>query len=305
MVQYDKSTAHEVRRRVADHLQSNGIFADLKRIVADVVGGVEGDATLSAISQKDLITQIVREQGGPSPALPPAASDDCLLHITMLGGRAFVDSVVRGQSDKGSLRLCLQFGEQRFASRSVPSCAEPAFADTFLLRLPLPADLASYAGKGASRGEQRAQALLRLKQPVHLVVLQRRGQQEVLLSSLLLEWRKVLQAGRCVLSAELPGVGPQARMPVGSLELRLELLPSLDAEERVGGDELLAQLQREREAEVSAERRFFDYAKQWWAGCVRGTRRPASPATPPQQPAWWLQGAGRSCAPQSAATSAT
>ena len=37
MVQYEKSQALEVRRRVAEHLQQNGIFADLKKIVADVV----------------------------------------------------------------------------------------------------------------------------------------------------------------------------------------------------------------------------------------------------------------------------
>ena len=60
--------------------------------------------------------------------------------------------------------------------------------------------------------------------------------------------------------------------------------------QRIQASEAHQAAQREREAEVSAERRFFDYAKQWWAGCVRGTRRPGSPATPPHEPAWWLQG---------------
>ena len=68
MVQYDKSQALEVRRRVAEHLQQNGVFADLKKIVADVIGGVESDETLSAINQKELIQQIVSEQGGASPS---------------------------------------------------------------------------------------------------------------------------------------------------------------------------------------------------------------------------------------------
>ena len=261
MVQYDKSQALEVRRRVAEHLQQNGVFADLKKIVADVIGGVESDETLSAINQKELIQQIVSEQGGASPS-SSAASDDCLLHLSMLGGRAFVDAI--RDATKGPVRLCLHFGAQRFAGRPVAYCEEPAFADTFLLRLPLPPELPNAGAADLSRDARRVQALLQLKQPVHVLVLQKRGQQEVLLSSLLVEWRKVLQSGRCVLSAELPGLGAQARLPVGSLEMRLELLPAFHAEERAAEAELLETLKRERELEVGAERRFFEYAKGWW-----------------------------------------
>ena len=163
MVQYDKSQALEVRRRVAEHLQQNGVFADLKKIVADVIGGVESDETLSAINQKELIQQIVGEQGGASPS-PPTASDDCLLHLTMLGGRAFVDAIQ--DATKGPVRLCLHFGAQRFAGRPVAYCEEPAFADTFLLRLPLPPELPNAGAEGLSRDARRVQALLQLKQPV-------------------------------------------------------------------------------------------------------------------------------------------
>ena len=258
----DKQTALEIRRRVSEHLSQKGVFDDLKRIVAEVVGS-GGDETLAAINQKDVIAQIVREQGGATaPALPAGSSDDSFLHLTLLGGRAFVDSIMVSSGDAngaGPVRLCLHFGQQRFSSRPVAFSAEPSFDDTFLLRLPLPPDAA-----GASSAAARAQALLRVKQPIHLLVLQRRGQRDVLLSSLLLEWRKVLQAGRCVLSAELPGVGAHAKLPVGSLEVRLELLPALLAEERPTEAQLLAVLKREREVEVAAERRLFDHAKEWW-----------------------------------------
>ena len=255
----DKQTSLEIRRRVSEHLSQNGVFDDLKRIVAEVVGS-GGDETLAAINQKDVIAKIVQQQGGAAtPVLPAGSSDDSFLHLTLLGGRAFVDSIMVSAGDAsgaGPVRLCLHFGQQRFSSRPVAFSAEPSFDDTFLLRLPLPS--------GASSGAARAQALLRVKQPIHLLVLQRRGQRDVLLSSLLLEWRKVLQAGRCVLSAELPGVGAHAKLPVGSLEVRLELLPALLAEERPTEAQLLAVLKREREVEVAAERRLFDHAKEWW-----------------------------------------
>ena len=51
---------------------------------------------------------------------------------------------------------------------------DPAFADTFLLRLPLPPELPNAGASGLSRDARRVQALLQLKQPVHLLVLQRR-----------------------------------------------------------------------------------------------------------------------------------
>ncbi len=126
---------------------------------------------------------------------------------------------------------------------------------------------------------------------------------EVLLSSLLVEWRKVLHAGRCVLSLELPGVGEESKLPVGVLEVgsrshalprptpphpapprttphhpalprppaaqvKLELLPLPAAESRLSEAEAHTSIKRERDAQVDAERRFFSYARTWWTSYV-------------------------------------
>ena len=95
--------------------------------------------------------------------------------------------------------------------------------------------------------------LLELPQPLHVLVLQKVDGREVLLSSLLVEWRKVLFGGRCNLAVELPGVGDQAKLPVGSLELRFELLPSLAPDAKLAEEEVVQRLQTERNAQVDTK----------------------------------------------------
>ena len=52
------------------------------------------------------------------------------------------------------------------------------------------------------------------------------AESEQLLLSCMVEWQQVLHKGRVTFSIELPGVGTEASLPVGSLKLKLELVPS-------------------------------------------------------------------------------
>ena len=170
----------------------------------------------------------------------------------------------------------------------MPYGSEPSWDDTFLLPLPIdpaatpPDPDAPMTAKGEKerigRGLRRANALLKLKAPIHVLVLQRRGGEETVLSSLLVEWRKVLQSGRCVISVELPGLGEQAKVPVGSLELRLELLPALRPSRCLAEAEVLLALKHERTLEADAERGSSSAARSW---CATARRR-AAPALPPE-----------------------
>lgn len=75
---------------------------------------------------------------------------------------------------------------------------------------------------------------------------------------------QVLHHGRHTLALELPGVGAEATLPVGALELKLELLPRPRAEAAMTEAEVYLTIKRERDAQVEAERRFFAYARAWW-----------------------------------------
>jgi centrosomal protein CEP76 len=189
----------------------------------------------------------------------------------------------------------MQFGSQRFRSRSVPYSAEPQWQDGVLLELP-PPDEATAAAIGAAgvpemATMERLRGLCRACEPIHVLVLHAVGGRERLLSSCMLEWRQVLHHvptarhlpislhasahhgallwqvlhhGRHTLALELPGVGAEATLPVGALELKLELLPRPRAEAAMTEAEVYLTIKRERDAQVEAERRFFAYARAWW-----------------------------------------
>ena len=77
---------------------------------------------------------------------------------------------------------------------------------------------------------------------------------------------------------ELLGVGSESKVPVGALDIRLELIPNLTYDEcgagnNVGNGEspsalkeevVMAQLASEKSRSTEKERLFLNYAKQWW-----------------------------------------
>ena len=254
---------------------------------------------IAAAHQRAVLAQIVAAHaGGAQPTLPSSDPRRAFLHVLLLGGRAFAQAIEAdeapgtaaaalpmeteeggGAADGaaasaagrfGSICACLQFGAQRFRSKPVPLTAEPELRDGFLVELPLPDETALLAAAAeslpAAATHERLRGLARLSVPMHLVLLRVGADgRETLLSSVIVEWRKALHAGKCTLSLELPGIGEQASLPVGVLELKLEVLPLPPAEARLTEAEALASIKRERDVEVDAERRFFAYARGWWA----------------------------------------
>ena len=279
-----------IKEQIHTHLRDNGVFSSLKAIVADALdhkenldGGVAAAAdlgALTAVQRMSVLARIVsNEASGSAQALGSssakaaagggAAGSQILLHVLLLGGRAFAEDDDGEDAKSGTVCVCLQFGAQRFRSRSVPLCAEPQLRDGVLLELPAPdADAEAAAAAApvpALATLESLRAMARLGEPMHLLVLRQHRGRETLLSSCLLEWRQVLHHGTHTLSVELPGLGTQATLPAGTLEVKLELLPLPKAESRLTEAEVMLALKRERDAQVDAERKFFAYARAWWA----------------------------------------
>ena len=80
-----------------------------------------------------------------------------------------------------------------------------------------------------------------------------------------LEWRSVLteRSGKMLASIELSGVGSEASVPAGILDLKLEILPC-SRDDLVHADVLSAQLAMEKQRRDERERLFLVYTKQWW-----------------------------------------
>ena len=106
---------------------------------------------------------------------------------------------------------------------------------------------------------------LSLSDPVHIALTSTNHRGEVdLVGTYQLEWRRLLcePNGRCSVTVELSGVGPEAKITPGILDLRLDLMPC--ATEPLHFDLLTAQLDIEKQRRLEKERLFLVYAKQWW-----------------------------------------
>merc|ERR1711942_491269 len=105
-----------------------------------------------------------------------------------------------------------------------------------------------------------------MQDPIHIVVVKTDTVGErSLVSSHHPDWRSVLSATRSKkLLVELMGVGSEAKVPVGALELRLELLPNLTddesgSESRLAEEMVLAQMASEKARSTEKERLFLSY----------------------------------------------
>jgi len=87
-----------------------------------------------------------------------------------------------------------------------------------------------------------------------------------LVSSHRLDWRSVVGAtnNRLKTIIELMGVGAEAKVPVGVLEVKLEILPPFSDEECMTPEVVTTQLALEKSRQMEKERLFLSYSKQWW-----------------------------------------
>eukprot|EP01083_Nonionella_stella_P047679 127625_1 len=129
-------------------------------------------------------------------------------------GRAFVEFI--DDSTPCSLQLFVNFRGQRLKSKAVQGCLEPKFNAQFLFRLQ---DRHSHSMATPHR-------LSRIKEQIQIIVLRTEPDGEVnVMSSQQLEWRRVLSQVRWLSSIELQSYGGGERVPVGLLDVELELLP--------------------------------------------------------------------------------
>ena len=106
---------------------------------------------------------------------------------------------------------------------------------------------------------------LSMAELVHIVLTRTNRTGEVgLVGTCHLEWRQVLAdgMGRSSQAIELSGVGSEAKIPAGLLDLKLEILPR--SSEVLHADIVSGQMAMERQRAAEKERLFLVYSKQWW-----------------------------------------
>ena len=141
----------------------------------------------------------------------------------------------------------------------MPCACEPDFSESFLLEV--------VDGRGGREAEGRVMSYtdtLAISEPVSLLVTRANDRDERdLLGTHALEWRPVLteEKGKFSRTIELSGVGPEASISAGLLELRAEIFPKASPLQDVF---LTAQKETERQQNAERERLFLVYSKQWW-----------------------------------------
>lgn len=198
--------------------------------------------------------------------------------MRLRGGRAFTSCLLDASPTVGEQFFLahVMFGSQRLRSNAVPASVDPAFDDTFVLDLEPP----------GSTGVADLSALLKFSRSVNIVLCRvchpkldgsggegsggvgAGGSVRVdLLSTVELEWRVALLRGEASLALELTGVGDEAKMgvPVGVLHVELAITPSHGGVVPFAQHDVTKQIRDELEAATEAKRKFFAYAKTWWA----------------------------------------
>eukprot|EP00697_Spironema_sp_BW2_P007744 gnl/Spiro4/22113_TR10881_c0_g1_i1.p1 gnl/Spiro4/22113_TR10881_c0_g1~~gnl/Spiro4/22113_TR10881_c0_g1_i1.p1 ORF type:complete len:654 (-),score=146.58 gnl/Spiro4/22113_TR10881_c0_g1_i1:127-2022(-) len=260
---------------IHDHLRSKDVYSEIRRFLSSYLSsgqaeqGINEASVVEALNERGIIQDIIRSLGRPADLVGAAgvratagvtresaadpSSSRRFVYMRILGGRAFTDELVNQDSSVSTMQLHLHFRSQRFQSRPVPSGVEPPFDEAFMIDMNPP----------NTNHIIEVSSLLRENTPFHLVVTRTDAEgTRSLVGSHFLEWRKVLMTGSLAVSVELAGVGADQQIPVGLLEMRLELLPR--PEEALSQDEIEAQVKNDRLRALEGERLFLNYAKGWW-----------------------------------------
>ena len=75
------------------------------------------------------------------------------LHVRVLGGSGFTDKMNTG-SPRSNYVLHVHFGSQRFVSRAILSCVDPALSESFMVELPSASELAGKVSVYFTRGRE-------------------------------------------------------------------------------------------------------------------------------------------------------
>lgn len=262
------SEIERVRGAVHDHLQSHGVYAQIRGIINAYAAEHEDfnphntNDVMSLLRERGLVQQIARglnveesaeskSSGMVSRAVTTSApvslkGKQQFLHCRLQGGRAFLDNVepiVDDESRQLAMFVNIHFGKDRFRSAPQRSVCDPPFNDDFLMEL-------------ASVPPPLENGTL-----LHIIVTQedRHRYRTKVVGENFIDWRRALRTGTVNLSIELSGGNPG--VPAGVLDICLELVPS---PARASDEDISWHVERDKATNTAADREFLLYARRWW-----------------------------------------
>ncbi|CAB3981640.1 Centrosomal of 76 kDa [Paramuricea clavata] len=283
---------NELKQLIHSHLNQTDVHSKIKSCLDDSFGAeadarsgaVDENAILNILRERGVINDVMRtlkfegvgsrEGGGERERVvdhsAQKTNDDTThakvsldptkryLYLQVLGGKAFLEHLQEPEPLPGQptsmFTLHLHFKGQRFRSRPAACSCEPDIHEGFLLELQ----------KDRSKIAD-AVNLLSVPDQIHILLIKTNPSGEKnLVGSHSLKWRTILAAETGCLrnSIEINGVGTEAKVPVGVLEMKLEIIPRLS--QILQKDVVRTQEDLEHGKIAERERLFLVYAKQWW-----------------------------------------
>lgn len=280
-----REKVQELKQIIHSHLSQMNVHSRIKECVDESFRGedfesrgVDEAGLLNALKERGIVDDVMntlrfegldREAGRTRERrkveaieeIPSRVSVDPskrYLYLQVLGGKAFLEHLQDPEPIPGKVTstftLHVHFKGQRFKSRPVPCACEPDLTEGFLLELQ----------KDGSKMADSA-TLLSLSDNIHLVLIKTDPSGDTtLVGSHFLTWRDVLSVatGRMTCPVEINGVGTEAKVPMGILEIKFEIIPRLS--QILTKDVISAQVKLEHSRIAERERLFLVYAKQWW-----------------------------------------
>eukprot|EP00670_Eutreptiella_braarudii_P026734 CAMPEP_0174385492 /NCGR_PEP_ID=MMETSP0811_2-20130205/126635_1 /TAXON_ID=73025 ORGANISM="Eutreptiella gymnastica-like, Strain CCMP1594" /NCGR_SAMPLE_ID=MMETSP0811_2 /ASSEMBLY_ACC=CAM_ASM_000667 /LENGTH=621 /DNA_ID=CAMNT_0015539827 /DNA_START=97 /DNA_END=1959 /DNA_ORIENTATION=- len=273
----DAAKIEELKELIDGYLRSNNVFGQIRQLIAtysqDPGAASNVDQMMDIVQERGIINKVLRtlQQDKVPPVVRNTTTqvpkgNSRYLHVKVLGGRAFLDHLDTDSTFAASrheVYICVLFGTQRLQSRKVPCVCDPPWDDDFLLDLDAEKGhlaMATLPLQGANRD------LLRLNLPIQFVVIKRdkeKGTKQYVGENAV-EWRKVLRTGVLSISVELGAGATGLKVPLGVLELQIELIPAPTNRTSVPEEDIVAQINSERTNKTAAEREFLVYARRWW-----------------------------------------
>ncbi|CAH3025955.1 unnamed protein product [Porites evermanni] len=275
----------ELKQIIHNHLSQMNVHSRIKECVDESFrgddresGALDEAGLLSALKERGIVDDVMntlkfegleRERRRPQDRKRAEAMEEIptrvgvdptkrYLYLQILGGKAFLEHLQDPEPMQGKVTstftLHVHFKGQRFRSRPVPCACEPDISEGFLL------ELQKDGGKMADTA-----ALLSLSDNIHLVLIKTDPSGDTtLIASHFLAWRDILSSsnGRLTCSVEINGVGAEAKVPMGILEVKFEIIPRFS--QILTKDVISAQGKLEHSRIAERERLFLVYAKQWW-----------------------------------------
>ncbi|CAG9334919.1 unnamed protein product [Blepharisma stoltei] len=253
---YSPEQIARLKELIHDHLEKNKVFDTVKNMLEEeaISEALSNDKILEVLGNQGVLGDVLThvQQLPESEDLPGIDRSKKYLLFKLQYGKAFID-FLSADSSRSNLQIHISFLQQRFSSKSIPCSAEPIFDDSFLLNLSPP-----------DYGNVDFGTLLKLRAPIHIVVIKETNGRKEIVASKNIEWRLMLSTPMLSFPIELTGLGTRAKMPIGVIYAQMDLMPRIKRGDLLTDRVVNEQLNLEAKYEREIAHSYFEYSNEWW-----------------------------------------